>query len=284
MAGGGRPDDRFGKGRTTSSGNTPTAHVQEYRTPCTRGLFSYLLPLSTYPKLKRQFQSCTGNVPNNQGLYSTLWPSSRICAVGLTSSFLGVLSIILVTNIYYVRYMLQEGFLSEVLDMIETHWVVFETLGSDQQASKWKDVDITGAYYLEWRVHTHRSNRVKALECAAELSEYYAISSQNISAFEEPDFVMALSYIATADYSSALEWFQKSNDTWRMKIDVPWGTNRENLPLPPKMKAQEAWVHLLLDDMDAAKPLLESALEDIESGPTTQSELVDIPTVELYVI
>lgn len=66
-----------------------------------------------------------------------------------------------------------------------------------------------------------------------------------------------------------------------MNTSVPQGTARENLPLPPIMKAQEAWARLLLNDVNAAKPLIESALEDIKSPHP--SDPIDTATIELYV-
>lgn len=66
-----------------------------------------------------------------------------------------------------------------------------------------------------------------------------------------------------------------------MNAYVSQGTAFESLPVPPIMKIQEAWARLLLKDVNSAKPLIESALEDIKS--VHQSYPIDTATIELYV-
>ncbi|KAJ5983565.1 hypothetical protein N7481_005664 [Penicillium waksmanii] len=85
-------------------------------------------------------------------------------------------------------------------------------------------------------------------------------------------YLMALSYIATGNYSKALEWFWRESDAWRANTSVPPGTSRDSRPLPPMLMAQEGWACLLLNDLDSAKPLLESALEYIKPEHQYDSE------------
>jgi hypothetical protein len=103
---------------------------------------------------------------------------------------------------FYHRYMLHEGFLSEVLDMIEVHHMAFNALPADQKST----LNPTNTLYLEWRVHIHRGEKEEALKLAIKIHEICdTMTSQNVRTFQGSSYLMALSYITTVNYSKGLE-------------------------------------------------------------------------------
>lgn len=172
--------------------------------------------------------------------------------------------------------MLHEGFLSEVLDMVQVRQLAFVTLTADQQIS----LTPSSTLYLKWRIHVHRGERKEALKTAIKIHDLDGwMLCQGTQIYQGSNNLMALSYITTGDYSKALEWFWRVSDAWRANISVPQSTSRDSLPLPSVLKAQEGWACLLLNDIDSAKALLESALECITTEHHNDPEAMS--TIEL---
>lgn len=63
-----------------------------------------------------------------------------------------------------------------------------------------------------------------------------------------------------------LGWFERYNQLWRAETAILRNTDPDALSLPPTMKAQQAWASILVDAIDKSTPLLQSALEDLESA------------------
>jgi len=177
-------------------------------------------------------------------------------------------------DILYSRFLLNQGLLEDVLKTIAAIRAVTGTPPPGQRGS---DI-ISSTYYLEWRVFAQRGEGQNALDSAIKLREISnTMTFSSVPPYQGASYLIAMSYITKGDYTNGLAWIGQCNNAWRMNVSVPPNTQRETIPLPPVMKSLEGWAWLLSNDLEKAKALLESALDDIkQANPADPEELETI--------